>query len=76
MEENLWLVISPSSSLWCRKAGRIIGKEGVRAEMGIEDRCKGTQLTGLRILKPITVPGLALKNEELGIPLSLAVLTS
>lgn len=47
-----------------------------RAEMSIKDRSKGTQLTGLRILKPVTVPGLVLRNEELGIPLSLAVLTS
>lgn len=47
-----------------------------RAEMSIKDRFKGTQLTGLRVLKLITMPGLVLKNEELGIPLSLVIVTS
>lgn len=47
-----------------------------RAEMSIKDRSKGTQLTGLRVLKPIAVPGLVLKNEELEIPLSLVILNS
>lgn len=52
-----------------------MGRICAGAEMSMKDRFKATQLTGLRALKLVTVPGLVLKNEELGIPLFLVILT-